>query len=39
MAGASMFELELVGGRMLRVPAGFDAPSLERLLEVLARTA
>ena len=39
MASVQMFELELVGGRRLRVPAGFDAPSLERLLEVLARTA
>jgi hypothetical protein len=39
MASTSMFELELNGGRRLRIPSGFDAPSLERLLEVVARTA
>jgi hypothetical protein len=29
------FELELGGGRRLRIPAGFDAAALERLLRVL----
>lgn len=29
------FELELSGGRRLRVPEQFDAKSLQRLLEVL----
>jgi len=29
------FELELAGGRRLRVPASFDATTLRRLLEVL----
>ncbi len=29
------FELELAGGRRLRVPASFDAAALRRLLEVL----
>jgi hypothetical protein len=38
-ASAATFELELGGGRRLRIPVGFDAPSLERLLEVLARMA
>ena len=38
-ASATTFELEIGGGRRLRIPVGFDAPSLERLLEVLARTA
>src|SRR6185295_9305048 len=37
-AAATAFELELVGGRRLRIPPGFDAPSLERLLEVLGKT-
>lgn len=31
------FELELPGGRRLRIPAGFDATELERLLAALAR--
>jgi hypothetical protein len=38
-ASSAAFELELGGGRRLRIPVGFDAPSLERLLEVIARTA
>jgi hypothetical protein len=29
------FELELAGGRRLRIPARFDAAALERLLRVL----
>jgi transposase-like protein len=29
------FELELGGGRRLRIPPGFDAAALERLLRVL----
>jgi hypothetical protein len=38
-SAAAAFELELEGGRRLRIPVGFDVPSLERLLDVLARTA
>lgn len=37
-ASAATFELEIGNGRRLRIPAGFDVASLERLLEVLART-
>lgn len=33
----AVFELELGGGRRLRVPASFDAAALERLLGVLER--
>lgn len=33
------FELDLGVGRRLRIPVGFDAPSLERLLELLVRMA
>jgi hypothetical protein len=32
------FELELGGGRRLRIPASFDAAALERLLAVLEGT-
>ncbi len=35
--GADDFELELGAGRRLRIPAGFDAAALERLLGVLDR--
>jgi hypothetical protein len=38
-ADSSAFELELSGGKRLRIPVTFDAESLERLLAVLARTA
>ena len=34
-AGADAFELELPGGWRLRVPAGFEAESLARLLAVV----
>jgi hypothetical protein len=37
--GAGVFELELSGGKRLRIPATFEAEPLERLLAVLARTA
>jgi hypothetical protein len=33
----SRFELELVGGRRVSIPAGFDPTALERLLSVLER--
>lgn len=33
------FEIELVDGRRVRVPADFDAPALRRLLAVLGRAA
>lgn len=36
-ASAEYFELELGAGRRLRIPAGFDAAGLERLLVVLDR--
>ena len=36
-AGAELFELELGGGRRLRIPASFEASALERLLAVLRR--
>jgi hypothetical protein len=39
VATASGFELELSGGRRLRIPASFEAEALGRLLTVLARTA
>lgn len=39
VAAASGFELELSGGRRLRIPASFEADALGRLLAVLARTA
>jgi hypothetical protein len=39
VATASGFELDLSGGRRLRIPASFEAESLGRLLTVLARTA
>jgi transposase len=35
--GAELFELELGGGRRLRIPASFEASALERLLAVLGR--
>ena len=38
-ASAATFDLEIGDGRRLRIPAGFDVGSLERLLEVLARVA
>jgi hypothetical protein len=38
-ADGSAFELELSGGKRLRIPVTFEAESLERLLAVLARTA
>lgn len=38
-ADGSAFELELSGGKRLRIPAAFEVESLERLLAVLARTA
>jgi hypothetical protein len=31
------FELELAGGRRLRIPVGFEAEALERLLGVVER--
>ena len=36
-ASDSVFELELGNGRRLRVPNGFDAAALERLLGLLER--
>ena len=39
VATASGFELELSGGRRLRIPSSFEADALGRLLTVLARTA
>ena len=33
------FEIVLASGRRIRVPSGFDAPTLERLLVVLERSA
>lgn len=39
IATASGYELELSGGRRLRIPASFEADALGRLLAVLARTA
>jgi hypothetical protein len=33
------FELELSGGKRLRIPVTFEVEALERLLAVLARTA
>ena len=36
-ASDSAFELELGNGRRLRVPSGFDADALERLLGLLER--
>jgi len=38
-ADGSAFELELSGGKRLRIPVTFEAESLESLLAVLARTA
>ena len=38
-ADGSAFELELSGGKRLRIPAAFEVEALERLLAVLARTA
>jgi hypothetical protein len=38
-ADRSAFELELSGGKRLRIPVTFEVESLERLLAVLARTA
>jgi hypothetical protein len=38
-ASSAAFELELGSGRRLRIPVGFDASALERLLTVLERTA
>jgi hypothetical protein len=32
-------EVKLTGGREVRVPVGFDAPTLERLLAILERRA
>lgn len=37
-ADGSAFELELSGGKRLRIPVTFEVESLERLLAVLART-
>ncbi len=34
-ATSAWFEVELRGGQRLRIPAGFDAPTLCRLLDVL----
>lgn len=36
-AGSAAYDLELASGRHLRIPAGFDAQELERLLAVLGR--
>ena len=36
-ASASCFEIELGNGRRLRVPSGFEAEALERLLGLLER--
>jgi len=36
-ARAELFELELGGGRRLRIPASFETSALERLLAVLGR--
>ena len=36
---ASDLEIVLASGRRVRVPTGFDAPTLERLLVVLERSA
>jgi hypothetical protein len=38
-AGSGAFELELSGGKRLRIPATFEVEALERLLAVLARSA
>jgi hypothetical protein len=38
-AEGGAFELELSGGKRLRIPVTFEVESLERLLAVLARTA
>lgn len=38
-SGASGFELELVGGRRLRIPPGFDVGDLGRLLSLLEPAA
>jgi hypothetical protein len=37
--GGGAFELELSGGKRLRIPVTFEVEPLERLLAVLARTA
>jgi hypothetical protein len=37
--GDSRFEIELPGERRLRVPAGFDAEALRRLLKLLSEAA
>lgn len=36
-SGDGRFELELAGGRRLRIPGGFEASALERLLAVLEK--
>ena len=36
---AAAYDLELASGRHLRIPAGFDASELDRLLAVLGRVA
>jgi transposase len=36
-SGDSRFELELSGGRRLRIPSGFESSALERLLGVLEK--
>lgn len=38
-AEGGAFELELSGGKRLRIPVTFEVEALERLLAVLARTA
>jgi transposase len=38
-APSEPFEIVLASGRRIRVPSGFDAPTLERLLVVLERSA
>ena len=37
-AGGEAFELELGGGKRLRIPVAFEVEALERLLAVLARS-
>jgi hypothetical protein len=36
MAGSAGYEILLVGGRRLRVPRGFDADEVARLMTVVA---
>jgi hypothetical protein len=37
IAGAPVLEVVVCGGRVIRVPAGFDAPTLAQVLAVLER--